>query len=275
VQNPFEVPVTLYQVQTHIPIELMDVNRERLELLRNIENGDTQETPLGRVAQRIALRRRVREAQNGIATAVGTEIAPGEAAALFTTTVSVGNFDGGSVTGVALNFPDNPTSEELDAILRRFADFERGVVPVTLQPGDSVVRQFVLRTRDWLLFTPLAHTFQIQMTYALDGVDHTATLAYEAQIQARTSAITIGGLLGALVGTLLKVLTTSGDSFSSGMTALAVAALATVAVVIAFARKSIAQPLVSVEDFWGGAVIGFSVGFFGFQSFTKLLPGAT
>jgi hypothetical protein len=138
-----------------------------------------------------------------------------------------------------------------------------------------VVRQFRLRTREWLLFTPLAHTFQIQATYSIDGADHTTTVPYEAQIQARTSAITIGGLAGALLGTLLKVLSTSGNSFSSVISALAVAALATVAVVIAFARKTNAQPLVSVEDFWGGVVIGFSVGFFGFQEFTQLFPGAS
>jgi hypothetical protein len=279
VQNPFEVPITLYQVQTHIPVELMDMNRERLESLRSPDDAHDRDRkyvgPVGRWVEHRALRQRQRQTQNGIATAIGTEVAPEEAAELFRATVNVEGDVGGTVAGVMLNFPVNPTSDELDAILRRFADFRRGVVPVTLQPGDSVVRQFVLRTRHWLLFTPLAHTFQLQATYSLDGSDHTATVPYAAQIQARTSAVAFGGLAGAVLGTLLKVLTSSDSSGSSVLTALAVSALATIAVVIAFARKTNAQSLVSVEDFWGGAVIGFSVGFFGFQQFTKLFPVAS
>ena len=48
--------------------------------------------------------------------------------------------------------------------------------------------------------------------------------------------------------------------------------MASIAVVVAFARKSSAQPLVSVEDFWGGLVIGFTVGYFGFHQFLQLFP---
>ena len=34
IQNPFDVPITIYQVQTHIPIELFDVNGLRLDRAR-------------------------------------------------------------------------------------------------------------------------------------------------------------------------------------------------------------------------------------------------
>jgi len=46
--------------------------------------------------------------------------------------------------------------------------------------------------------------------------------------------------------------------------------LASVGVIIAFARKSAAQPIVSVEDFWGGAFISFMTGYLGFDHFFKL-----
>jgi hypothetical protein len=270
VRNPFEVPVTLYQVRTHIPVELIDVNKRRLD-----ESREWGDRPFWEVLASRFLRRR-RDYYSGIATAVGIDVAPEEATELMRADVQVrGNVVEGTVAGVLLSFPENPSTEELDAIFRRFADYKRGVIPETLQPGDSVVRQFVLRTRQWLLFTPLAHTFQIQATYSLDGCDHTTIAPYELQIQARTSAIALGGLSGAVLGTSLKVLTSSGQSASAIVTAFAVAALATIAVVIAFARKALAQPLVSVEDFWGGALIGFSVGFFGFHQFTKLLPGGS
>jgi hypothetical protein len=31
VRNPFDVPITLHQVETHIPVELMDMNRARVQ----------------------------------------------------------------------------------------------------------------------------------------------------------------------------------------------------------------------------------------------------
>jgi hypothetical protein len=78
--------------------------------------------------------------------------------------------------------------------------------------------------------------------------------------------------MGACTGTALKSLTSHAQTGSQIATAFAVAILATLAVVIAFARKTTAQPIVSVEDFWGGVLIGFSVGFFGFQAFTRIFP---
>jgi hypothetical protein len=176
-----------------------------------------------------------------------------------------------SVVGLQLSFPQNPSSEELDKIFRRIADYKQGIIPVTLQPGDSVVRQFVLCTRNWLLFTPLTHTFQIQVNYSSDGVDHSDTISYQQSIRATMGAMVLGAVSGALMGTFLKNLTATPPS--SGVPFLRVAAasvLASVAVIIAFARKSTAQPIISIEDFWGGALIGFSTGFFGFDQFFGL-----
>jgi hypothetical protein len=183
---------------------------------------------------------------------------------------------GASVTGVMLNFPQNPTSEDLDRIFRRISDYKKGLIPVQLQPGDSMVKQFVLRTRHWLFFTPLTHKFEIQVNYTGDGVDHTDTIAYEQSIRSSFTAIAIGSVAGAVLGTLLKTLRGSSapDIVKwSVLQALVVSALASIAVVVAFARKSSAQPIVSVEDFWGGALLGFTVGFFGFDQFLGLFGG--
>jgi len=59
--------------------------------------------------------------------------------------------------------------------------------------------------------------------------------------------------------------------------AVIVGGISSLAVVIAFARKTAAQPMVSIEDFWGGTLIGFSVGFFGFEKFLYLFtnPSST
>jgi hypothetical protein len=91
IQNPFEVPITLYQVQTHIPVELMDVNRQRLESTRQAaDHGATAENWLNRLTRPWVHRRRLRETQTAIATAVGTDIDPGEAVELIAGKVEVG-----------------------------------------------------------------------------------------------------------------------------------------------------------------------------------------
>lgn len=141
---------------------------------------------------------------------MGTEFAPEEAGQLFKNEVAIGRNltveQGGSANFSAVSFflPSNASSDDLDAMMRRVVDYQRGVVPVRLQPGDAVVRQFVLRTRSRLLFRPLSHTFQIQINYSVDGVDHTGTIPYQLSIQAALGSIAWGAVLGAVLGTLVR-----------------------------------------------------------------------
>jgi hypothetical protein len=178
---------------------------------------------------------------------------------------------GSSIVGMQLNLPQNPTAEELDRIFGRITDYKKGLIPVQLQPGDSVVKQFVLRTRGWLFFTPLTHKFQMQVNYSGDGLDHSDTIVHELTIRSTVAAVTLGAIAGAVLGTALKSLTEAASVPSRPfMRALASSVLASLAVVLAFARKNSAQAIISVEDFWGGALIGFSTGFFGFEQFRNL-----
>ena len=115
------------------------------------------------------------------------------------------------------------------------------------------------------------------MNYSSDGADHNDTIAYEQSIRSTMSAMAVGAACGAILGTLLKSLTSSPfTSVWSGsmLRALIVSVIAGFAVVIAFARKSNAQPIVSVEDFWGGALIRFTVGYLGFYQFRGLFGAA-
>lgn len=278
IQNPFDVPITIYQVQTHIPVELIDVNGLRLQLAKREKERQQHNGSIGVLSW--AKDKLVGQSiHSGIAIAVGTDFNP-EAEVerhLVNMTATIERMgDNSSMVGMQLNFPENPTSEELDKIFRRIDNYKKGLIPVTLQPGDSVVKQFVLRTRNWLLFTPLTHSFQIQVDYSSDGIDHADTIAYQQSIRATMGAIAIGAVIGAIMGTLLKSLTTPTPSeLGRALRIMAASIVASIAVVIAFARKSNAQPIVSVEDFWGGALIGFSVGFFGFEQFFGLFSQRT
>jgi len=278
IQNPFDVPITIHQVQTHIPVELIDVNGLRLELAKRDVEMDNDGV-LKRIYESGKRKFTASRRHSGVAVAVGTDFDPTlerDFVKMSTSIERMENANIENIVGMQLNFPQNPTAEELDRIFRRIADYKKGLIPIQLQPGDSLVRQFVLRTRQWLFFTPLSHKFQIQVNYAGDGADHTDTVAYEQSIRSTISAMSIGAACGAIIGTLLKSLNESQESASGGFRfrALIVSVLASFVVVIAFARKSTAQPIVSVEDFWGGALIGFTVGFFGFEQFHNLFGKA-
>jgi hypothetical protein len=290
IHNPFEVPITIYQVQTHIPVELIDVNWTRQHWV-NTEPAPAQlvkssfwgwlraEVPTA-VRRWFLYRGAIRHRHTGVAIAVGTDFDPNAKRDFIATEVNVQTAgERSTIAGVMFNFPKNPSTEELDQIFSRLADYRSGLIPVHLQPGDSVVKQFVLKTRRWLFFTPLTHRFQIQVNYAADGVEHSDTISYEQTIRSGIAAVSLGAAVGGIVGTLLKTLmrvstpdtSTSHNPFGESFwAALAVSVLASLAVVVAFARKSAAQPIVSVEDFWGGALIGFSTSFFGFEQFRNL-----
>jgi hypothetical protein len=240
VQNPFEVTIRLFQVRTHIPVELEDVGPAMKEELRRADAD-------------AASKRRLKES--------------GIALAQITGPTEFGYFP---VTG------HDETGEAYDAGYYAFNN------PfVDLQPGDSVIQQFVLRTKQRLLFTPLTHTFHIQVSYSEvgdkspKGVVHSRTLPFELSIGADLWAIMAGGVVGAIGGALLKTLTAASTSnpsptLASFLLAAAIAVIASAAVVIGFARKASAQPFVSIEDFWGGTLVGFSVGFIGYDQFSSL-----
>jgi hypothetical protein len=272
IQNPFDVAVTINRVQSHIPIELVDINGyERYGRLRGTGSGATSwmgktrdlianwfNDLLGRWAYR-----------SGVAFAVNVPTRDIELSESDVNGVKQVHAFGGR-TEVVL--PQGMSKESVAGELKKFA----GIGPVVLQPNDSVVHQFVLRTRNWLFFTPLTHTFQIQVCFATDSIQHNQTVPFQLNIRSTILAMCIGAVAGALVGAGLKSLSAAGSGATQpAWRAMTVAALAAFAVVVAFARKSNAQSFLSVEDFWGGALIGFSVGFFGFDQFANLFsPGS-
>jgi hypothetical protein len=269
ISNPFDIPITIYQVLTHIPVKLIDRNTARL-----VQTAKERE----RAARRIGEVRRLYEqlkdrlfppSPSGVAIAVGNEFNPDARPS-----VTIGSIEGSDVSigNIHLEFPQTPTPEQLDAIFGRIEAEKRGVIPVTLQPGDTVVRQFVLRTRNWLFFSPLNYTFNIRVTYSADGVDHSATVAHQVNLRSGMAAISVGAIAGAVMGSTVRNLMTlqHGHAEGSMLYGGLVSVIASIAVVVAFARKANAQSFVSIEDFWGGALIGFSVGFFGFERFATL-----
>lgn len=73
-------------------------------------------------------------------------------------------------------------------------------VGIVLQPGNSLVKHFVLKTTKWLFFPPVNHTFQIQVRYEFDDKLHIDTLPFTINIKAPMRSSIIGAIIGSFFG---------------------------------------------------------------------------
>ncbi|MDX2212038.1 MAG: hypothetical protein SFY66_01995 [Oculatellaceae cyanobacterium bins.114] len=168
-----------------------------------------------------------------------------------------------------------------------------------LQPGSTVVYTAVLYVERSLIFTPSQYRLQFNVNYCFhakaptpalseevdigeEGV-FTNTIAHEISIRPSVYSVLTGAVLGGLIGAVARLLqvtpveTFQGVTYIDGFRALVSIILAVILsgiAIIFMARKSDTQSFVSVEDFWGGLLIGFLVGYTG-ASFFEQLTGIT
>lgn len=285
IHNPFDIPITLHRTETHIPIELSDeiakykrnanAKKESRESLSDIKSL------FGRIKKQIRFwveditEKKKQEKAHRVAEAVGVEYerhqpkttptniaVTGESQVTVRRDIVAGdqwNLDFATLSG-----------DEVRQILWDIEQYKEGKSPVILQPGNSVVRHFVLKTTNWLLFAPLAHTFQIQVGYDVAGKYQTDTIPFSVNIQASMFSALVGAIIGSLLGSFVKTPPQSANALEIGRIMLTSAIFAVI-IVVAFARKSNVQQIVSVEDFWGGVFIGFLSGYVGESFITSIL----
>jgi hypothetical protein len=317
INNPFEVPVTLYSVETQIPVELVDIVgrqkrrlavRAELEEERKLRNSrkdvskgsDDTSNPIGRVLDIIGgsaittaakllgelLDLIVNQWSLAVKMAALPESRIAQAVAASEIEDRGKKIDirvqqqvrqlqgGGQVIGASIeNYQTiaisiaSASPKHLDSLLWRLDSFKRGLTPITLQPGDSLVKQFIFKTKRWLFFTPLAHTMQIQVRYNVDDRDHLDTVPFALTIQAAITATMVGAVMGGIAGGMARLLSDAQKSGSLNPSAqilsLSLGVILSAVTVVSFARKSGVQQIVSIEDFWGGLFLGFLIGFLG------------
>jgi hypothetical protein len=167
---------------------------------------------------------------------------------------------------------------------------------VALQQGSTAVYTVALNVRETAFFRPSRYRLQFNVNYAFypgpipDVADSrraqfelfTNTVTYELPIRASVYAVMQGAGCGGLIGSVVRVLQISKPELSSMLTVpnavtIVVASILSIMAIIFTARKSDAQSFVSVEDFWGGLLVGFFVGYSGttfFEHMTGLKPPA-
>lgn len=178
------------------------------------------------------------------------------------------NFVIGETDKDNLTIEDKPSSSDIEYNVKTSDGFG-----IMLYPGDSLVKHFVLKTRRWLFFNPVSHTFQIQVRYRIYERNHIDTIPFSVDIRAPMRSSIVGALIGSVLGFVVSESQNSIDLSSRNFwLSIARTIIFSLVIIVAFARKSNVQQVVSVEDFWGGLFTGFLVGYSG-DTFIKSILG--
>nr|WP_294866373.1 hypothetical protein [uncultured Pseudogulbenkiania sp.] len=147
-----------------------------------------------------------------------------------------------------------------------------------LLPGESGTYSFSSYVRRWLFASGGELVFPGQVKYRYKDEIHYHTFEVRFTLRPPLLANGIGSIVGSIAGPIAKGLRDQGPTFFSsiGITFIAgvtlTAILSLVAVIYSSRKTGEAQPIITVEDFWGGFLVGFLIGFTGNELFGKIVP---
>ena len=148
----------------------------------------------------------------------------------------------------------------------------------TVAAGDSQSYSFKAMMPQWLFISGGQLNFPGVITYRRDGQMNTSTFDLGFPYRPPLRSISLGAVCGAILGSTAKILKDSGPDLMQQKplsvvtsTALAII-LSTIAVVYSSRRSNESQPVLTVEDVWGGMILGFLIGYLGNEFFQTVVP---
>jgi hypothetical protein len=149
---------------------------------------------------------------------------------------------------------------------------------VSVLPSESTSYSFKALVSKWLFVSGGELVFPARIKYRYKQAIHFAPFEVRFTLRPPIVANGIGAVLGALLGSGARALKDDGSTILQ-QTGLEFAAatllaciLAAVAVVYSSRRTGDSQPILTVEDFWGGLIVGFMVGYLGSNFFQQVVP---
>ncbi|WP_438028922.1 hypothetical protein [Sorangium sp. So ce233] len=299
VQNPFEAPLALRRVSTALPAELVDVDRrwterrirELEDRLGGIEDAAHAFAP-GRASLgarlRRAVRRLLRRRSPGRAAAPGAPAiardlrgAGGAAAlaALERPADGSAGFRGHAQAARAWDGDDDEVdpSAATPGLLGDDAGAFRSAIrslrspdpPAVLQAGNSTARSFTVRSRRALWFRAASYRLLIEVEYEIDGASNLDTIEHVLKVSASLGSMICGAVAGGVGGWFAARGGAASLDAEAGVS-LAVSLVLVAMAVVLLARKKDVQPVLAIEDFWGGVAVGFLIAYAGPSLFAGL-----
>jgi len=145
-------------------------------------------------------------------------------------------------------------------------------------PGEQQSYSFKAIMPQWLFITGGQFSFQGLIVYRRAGTVHTSNFEVAFPFRPPLRSISLGAVLGAILGSTAKVLKDNGPDIlqqkPGGVVTATILAiiLSTIAVVYSSRRSNESQPVLTVEDVWGGMILGFLIGYLGNEFFQTIVP---
>jgi branched-subunit amino acid transport protein AzlD len=284
--NPYDVPVKITAVTTLLPVEFIDVaslektqrKRKIVQLINSVQGAESQRVISGvrsffkpKSSSDPAPRMSTQPVNSVPESDILSESDPFSILQLIRTSSD----------------PESAKAEALRQLHQALSDGDK-VTPtvIDLQPGNSVIQVFTLKTSRAIFFPPNIYQSSVRIEYEIDSAKNIDVADYQLNIRAPLKAILYGALTGSFFGFVLKDLTgerammalfastRTPQMIVSYLLSLLTAMMIAGIVVVAFARKKDAQPILSVEDFWGGVFVGLLAGYTGKSFLDKTLGTA-
>lgn len=143
---------------------------------------------------------------------------------------------------------------------------------ITIEPHCEAVAYFQINTAGWLFFTPTRKSLYTFVKYRVNGKEKTQVVTSEFDVKPPLLSIVIGSLFGSVLGTTAKVLNSSQTlEWQPILVSIGSSAVMSLIATIALSRKTGTQGFITVEDFFGGFVVGALIGYGGSTYFEKAL----
>jgi hypothetical protein len=309
IRNPFEVPLVLHSIATYLPTELLDADKH----LRDLQALDIEEQivrledarrslgqpPTGFLPHRsralawlpkpllnlapITLRTPGYQLALSAAGSLGPTIArdltseaqfPVKMPFHGDVTHSIKNRQHKELDEEGTRIFVRSINEEMQEYRDALTALDNIATPAkTLQPGNSTTRTFTIRSRKAIWFRPAAYRLQIEVEYSIGGIRNIDTIEHPIQIKASLTSMVLGAFIGGLGGWFTGH-GSVGAPGASSILSLTVSLMMAAMAVVLFARKKEVQPIITVEDFWGGVALGFLVAYTGPTVLASLAGGA-
>lgn len=142
----------------------------------------------------------------------------------------------------------------------------------TIEPHCETVAYFEISTTGWLFFTPTRQSLSTLVRYRISGREKTQVTTSEFEVKPPLAAMVIGAIIGAVLGSVAKVLNSGGSlEWQPVLVAVGGSVVMSLIAAIALSRKTGTQGFITVEDFFGGFVIGALIGYGGSEYFEKAI----
>lgn len=143
---------------------------------------------------------------------------------------------------------------------------------MTIEPHCEAIAYFEISTGGWLFFTPTRRSLSTLVRYRVNNREKTQVITSEFDVRPPLLSMVVGAVIGSVLGTLAKVLNTVKTLEGQPLiVSLGAAVVMSLIATIALSRKTGTQGFITVEDFFGGFVVGALIGYGGSAYFEKAI----